>query len=250
MGKIRIAIAGVGNCASSLLQGIEYYRNAEINQAENNLGLMHYRVGSYSPADIEVVAAFDVDRRKVGQTINKAIFSMPNNTKNIWTDFADPGPVVQMGPILDGVPDHMADYPDDQVFVVAAEKPPVDVPGVLRETQADILLNYLPVGSQRATEFYAEAALEAQVGFINCVPVFIASDTSWSDRFREHAVSKMVVWVGLNGPLPRRIATYNHAGRLLSLKVYANLVLNPDRAEGSFACEIPDGAKCVEVAGQ
>lgn len=179
MKKIRVAIVGVGNCASSLVQGVEYYK-----RFQKDLGLMHYDLGGYTPGDIEFVAAFDIDERKVGQPLGKAIFAKPNCTKVIWQDLPDNGVIVQMGEILDGISEHMEEYPPERRFIPSKQKP-CDVVKVLKGSGAEILLNYLPVGSQKATEFYAEACLEAGVSFINCVPVFIASDPDWERRFRE-----------------------------------------------------------------
>ncbi|MBN2211799.1 MAG: inositol-3-phosphate synthase [Sedimentisphaerales bacterium] len=184
MGKIRIALAGVGNCASSLVQGIEYYRRLGSTGRDHCLGLMHYEVGPYRPEDIEVVTAFDIDVRKVGKTLNEAIFAPPNCTKDICRNFSRPGPIVQMGPILDGVSEHMAEYPDNQRFI-PAERKSVDVVHALRESRCDMLVNYLPVGSQQAVEFYAQAALDAGIGFVNCIPVFIVSNEKWGQRFRD-----------------------------------------------------------------
>lgn len=186
MGKIRLAIAGVGNCASSLLQGIEYYRN---NHKTHNgcIGLMHYSVGGYRPGDIEAVAAFDVDKRKVGKPLNEAIFAMPNNTKEICRKFKNGGPTVQMGPVMDGISEHMADYSDRQAFRLSSVKA-VDVVKELKQSKADILINYLPVGSQRAAEFYAQAALETGIGFVNCIPVFIVSDKAWGQKFKKRGL--------------------------------------------------------------
>ncbi|HBG27062.1 MAG: inositol-3-phosphate synthase [Planctomycetes bacterium GWF2_41_51] len=183
MAKIRIAIAGVGNCASSLLQGIEYYRN---NHKSNNgcIGLMHYSVGGYTPADIEPVAAFDVDKRKVGKPLNEAIFALPNNTKEIFRNFKTAGPVVQMGPVMDGVSEHMSEYSDKHAFRLSSQKA-ADIVKVLKQSKADILINYLPVGSQKAAEFYAQAALDAGLGFVNCIPVFIVSDKIWGQKFKK-----------------------------------------------------------------
>jgi myo-inositol-1-phosphate synthase len=181
MGKIKLAIAGVGNCASSLLQGIEYYRN---NQDEDPLGLMHLEIGGYFPWDIEVVAAFDIDKRKVGKPLQEAIFASPNCTRTIWRDLPDYSVTVQMGPVLDGFSEHLKEYPDNLTFLISDEKP-VDVSEVLKETGAEILLNYVPVGSQKATEYYAEACLKAGVSFINCMPVFIVSNPEWAMRFAE-----------------------------------------------------------------
>ncbi|NTU43884.1 MAG: inositol-3-phosphate synthase, partial [Nitrospirales bacterium] len=186
MGKIRIAIAGLGNCASSLIQGIEYYRSLG-ESPDRSLGLMHYDLGGYIPGDIEVVAAFDIDQRKVGRPLREAVFAKPNSTKIFYPNLPDYPVQVMMGEVLDGVSEHMADYPKERRFLVSDEKA-CDVAGVLRESGADLLLNYLPVGSQKATEFYASACLEAGVGFINCIPVFIASQSYWQRRFEERGL--------------------------------------------------------------
>lgn len=184
MGKIRVAIAGVGNCASSLVQGIEHYRKNLKTRHELPMGLMHYDLGGYKPADIEFVAAFDIDRRKVGRPLNDALFSKPNCTK-IFNPHLPACPVkVQMGEALDGVPAHMKDYPEDKRFILS-EKKPCNVVQVLRKSGAEMLINYMPVGAEKATAFYAEACLKAGVGFINCVPVFIASDKGWAKRFKD-----------------------------------------------------------------
>ncbi len=184
MEKVRIAIAGVGNCASALIQGIYYYVNCEDeDEKKRPIGLMHYNLGGYRPEDIEVVAAFDIDARKVNKPLNEAIFAKPNCTKVFCRDIPEIPVKVAMGPVLDGFSEHMKDYEDEYTFVVANEKP-VDVVKVLKESGAEILINYLPVGSEEATRFYAEAAIEAGVGFINCIPVFIASDESWAEKFK------------------------------------------------------------------
>ena len=182
MPKIRIAIAGVGNCASSLIQGIEWYRNQTNSSEREHLGLMHLDMGGYKPSDIGVVAAFDVDSRKVSKPLEEAIFAPPNNTMRLVPALPPSGVTVQMGPIMDGVADHMSSYSEDQTFKPATERA-VDVAGVLRQSGADMLLNYLPVGSEEASRFYAECALQAGIGFINCIPVFVVSDPEWSDRF-------------------------------------------------------------------
>jgi len=186
MSTINIAIIGVGNCASSLVQGLSYYRNG----ANDTIGLMHHDLGGYRASDIRVVAAWDVDRRKVGKDVAEAIFAKPNCTEVFCADVQPSGATVRMGRKLDGVADHMADYPADRTFDVADEAEPDrdDVVRVLRESRADVLMNYLPVGSQEATEFYAECALEAGVAFVNCIPVFIASDPCWAQRFSERGV--------------------------------------------------------------
>src|SRR6266508_4203635 len=172
--NIRIAIVGVGNCASSLLQGIEYYRHVQEEERTQPVGLMHYELGGYTPADIEVVCAFDVDVRKVGRPLTEAVFAKPNNTILIWPDLPCSDVIVHMGPVLDGVSPHMEDYPEERRFVVA-KRPPVDVTQVLKDSQAEILINYLPVGSQQAAEHYARACLEAGVSLVNCMPVFLVS---------------------------------------------------------------------------
>ncbi|HHV65456.1 MAG TPA: inositol-3-phosphate synthase [Peptococcaceae bacterium] len=180
MSRINIAIAGIGNCASSLLQGIELYKNSP----EDTIGLMHYNLGGYTPGDINVVAAFDIDKRKVGKSLKEAVFAKPNCTKVFYKELPDYPVTVQMGPVLDGVSEHMADYPEDDTFIVADEKP-CDVAKVLKESGAEILINYLPVGSEKAAKHYAEACLEANVGFINAIPVFIASDETWAKKFAD-----------------------------------------------------------------
>lgn len=184
MNKIRLAIVGVGNCASSLVQGIHYYRDRSANDA---IGLMHWEIGGYKPSDIELVAAFDIDARKVGRDVSEAIFSPPNCTTVFCRVIPKIGVTVQMGRIMDGYSDHMGDYAENRTFVPASapERDKHEVVRILRESGAEILANYLPVGSERATRFYAECALEARVGFINNIPVFIASDPAWAQRFRE-----------------------------------------------------------------
>lgn len=180
---IRIAIAGVGNCASSLVQGLGYYSD----DTHDCVGLMHERIGGYRVSDIEVVAAFDIDSRKVGKPLEQAIFAPPNNTKVFHKPAESPDVIVQMAPILDGCPEHMSAHPDDRRFV-PCHAPAVDVARVLRETGAEILVNYLPVGSQRATEMYATACLETGVSLVNCIPVFIASDRAWAQKFTDRLI--------------------------------------------------------------
>ncbi len=181
--RIKIAIAGVGNCASALVQGIYYYKDVK-DDDELVPGLMHNIVGNYKISDIEIVAAFDIDKRKVGKDLSQAIFAKPNCTKIFCHDVPKTGVIVKMGPILDGVADHMKNYPEDQTFAPDKKKP-VDVVAELKKTEADMLINYMPVGSQKATEFYAQACLEAGIGFINCMPVFICSDEKWEKKFRD-----------------------------------------------------------------
>lgn len=184
MSTIRVAIAGVGNCASSLIQGIHYYRNKNPQDA---IGLMHWEIGGYRPGDIEVVAALDIDKRKVGKDLNEAIFSRPNCTKVFCPYLPVSGVTVCMGTILDGLSDHMKEYEDEYTFVPADEPEPTkkDVIGILKDSGAQILLNYVPVGSEEATRFYADCALQAGVAFINNMPSFIASSPVWARRFEE-----------------------------------------------------------------
>lgn len=185
MKKIRLAVVGVGNCASSLVQGIEFYRRqSSVNGKPESLGLMNYEIGGYRPQDIEIVCAFDIDKRKVGLPVKKAIFQKPNCTKLITNHLPSPNVTVQMGQILDGISEHMKDYPDNRTFIPSDDRP-ADVVKILKNSGAEICINYLPVGSQKATEFYAEACLKAGVGFVNCIPVFIASNPVWAKRFTE-----------------------------------------------------------------
>lgn len=181
--EIRIAIAGVGNCASSLIQGLFYYKNVNSNH-DMVPGLMHNVLGGYKISDIKPVAAFDVDFRKVGKDLSEAIFSKPNCTKVFCKDIPRMGVTVKRGPTLDGVAKHMEEFPEDRAFRVSDEKP-VDVTKVLKETKTDVLINYMPVGSEEATKYYANCALKAKCAFVNCMPVFIASDHQWEERFRK-----------------------------------------------------------------
>ncbi len=180
MRKIRLAIAGVGNCASSLVQGLEYYKGRN----EESAGLMHARIGDWGPSDIEIVAAFDIDRRKVGKRVEEAIFAKPNCATIFQTALPVPDVVVRMGPILDGVAPHMADYPDDEAFRPSDEES-VDIVQTLNNAKAEVLVCYMPVGSEAAVRYYASACLEAGVAMVNCVPVFIASDAAWARKFRK-----------------------------------------------------------------
>ncbi|WP_375403834.1 inositol-3-phosphate synthase [uncultured Sphingomonas sp.] len=186
MASIKVAVVGIGNCASSLVQGLSHYREG----ANDQTGLMHYDMGGYRPSDIEVVAAWDIDRRKVGLDVADAIFAKPNCTAVFCPSVEATGAVVRMGRVLDGFAEHMADFKDDRTFLLADLIEPTkdEVVAELRRTRADVLMNYLPVGSQEATEFYAECALEAGVAFVNNIPVFIASNPEWAKRFEEAGV--------------------------------------------------------------
>jgi myo-inositol-1-phosphate synthase len=172
--KIRVAIAGVGNCASSLVQGIEYYRDADPNDSVP--GLMHVSLGGYHVGDVEFVAAFDVDAAKVGLDLGKAIFAGQNNTIR-FAAVGELGITVQRGPTLDGLGKYYRQTIEESPLEV------VDVADALRRADADVLVSYLPVGSEDAQKHYAQACLDAQVGFINAIPVFIASDPVWADKF-------------------------------------------------------------------
>jgi myo-inositol-1-phosphate synthase len=182
--KIRIAIAGMGNCASSLVQGLEYYRD---KQPEDAIGLMHWEIGGYRPFDIEVVAAFDIDERKVGKDVNEAIFELPNCTTVFCEKLPKAEVQVQMGRVLDGVAEHMEQHPDQRTFLPsdAPEATREEIVLTLKQSRAEVLINYLPVGSEEAARFYAECALEAGVALVNCIPVFIASDPEFAQRFTD-----------------------------------------------------------------
>ena len=184
MEKIRIAVAGLGNCASSLIQGIEYYKGKKSDDA---IGLMHWEIGGYRPFDIEVAAAFDIDKRKVGKYVSDAIFEPPNCTKVFCKDLSEIKVKVKMGRTLDGFGGHMRAYEDKYTFMLADEREATkeEIVKALVESGAEIFLNYLPVGSEEGTKFYAECALEAGVAFINNIPVFIASSPEWAGRFKE-----------------------------------------------------------------
>lgn len=180
--EINIAIVGLGNCASSLIQGIAYYQQKDIN---DYIGLMHPSVGDYNVEDIKIVAAFDIDERKVGQDVADAIFMPPNCTTTFFKDIAPLGVKVKMGRTLDGFAEHMHQYDPKHRFVLAnhPEATADEIIAELKRSKADMLINYLPVGSQEATIFYTQCALEAGIGMINCIPVFIASDPSWAQQF-------------------------------------------------------------------
>ena len=184
MRKIKIAITGIGNCTSSLVQGIEYYKN---KSEKNAIGLMHWDLGGYMPGDIEVVAAFDIDKRKVGKDVAEAIFELPNCTTVFCKDVPKTGVNVKMGKILDGFSDHMKNYDDKYTFVISDEHEASEenVINVLKESGAEILINYLPVGSEEATKFYANCALKSGMAFINSIPVFIASNFEWAKKFKD-----------------------------------------------------------------
>ncbi|MBN8900467.1 MAG: inositol-3-phosphate synthase [Rhodospirillales bacterium 69-11] len=179
MRKIRVAIVGVGNCASSLVQGLTFYRDAPVD--ETVPGLMHVALGGYHVGDIEVVAAFDVARTKVGRDLAEAIGAEPNNTQ-VFARVPRTGVTVQRGPTMDGIGRYLRE------IVAESDAPPVDVAAILRRAEAQVLVSYLPVGSEQATRWYAEQALAAGCAFVNCIPVFIASDPQWRARFEERGL--------------------------------------------------------------
>ncbi|MFC1485898.1 inositol-3-phosphate synthase [Candidatus Latescibacterota bacterium] len=183
MERIKIAVTGLGNCASSLIQGIYYYKN---KVREDAIGLMHWDIGGYKPYDLDVVAAIDIDKRKVGRDISEALFALPNCTTIFCRDIPKTGVIVQMGKVGDGFADHMLKYDEKYRFVISDEKESSkkDIIKLLRETGAEIMVNYLPVGSEEAVSFYTECALEADVSFINNMPVFIASSPEWAEKFK------------------------------------------------------------------
>jgi myo-inositol-1-phosphate synthase len=175
-GKVRVAIVGVGNCASSLVQGVQYYRDASPKQSVP--GLMHVNLGGYHVSDIEFVAAFDIDKKKVGLDLSDAIFAAPNNTVK-FSAVPAIGVKVQRGMTHDGIGKYLAD------IVEKAPGQTSDVVGILKKTKADVVVSYLPVGSEEATKWYVEQALAAGVGFVNCIPVFIAREPYWQKRFED-----------------------------------------------------------------
>ena len=179
MGLVRVAIVGVGNCASSLVQGVEYYKDAD--PASRVPGLMHVTFGLYHVSDLEFVAAFDVDAKKVGRDLAEAIGASENNTIKIC-DVPPTGVMVQRGPTLDGLGQYYHE------MITESDEAPVDVAAVLRAVRADVLVSYLPVGSEEADRFYAQCALDAGVAFVNALPVFIASDPAWARKFTEAGV--------------------------------------------------------------
>lgn len=176
---VRIAIAGVGNCASSLVQGLGYYSDVMGHPFD---GLMHPEIGGLRCSDIEVVAAFDVDSRKVGKPLSEAIFEEPNCAVVFHRGETKKIPVVFKGPTLDGIAPHMATYPPSQSFL-ESNAPSVDVASALRSAGAEVLVNYMPVGADMATRYYAQACLDAGCAMVNCTPSFIASNPSWAERF-------------------------------------------------------------------
>ena len=179
MSEVRVAIVGTGNCASSLVQGVEYYRNAR--DGDSVPGLMHVKIGPYHINDIKFVAAFDVDENKVGKDLSEAVFSEPNNTFK-FSDVPPLGVEVRRGPTFDGLGKYYRET------ITESSAPVVDVSEALIDTGAQVLINYLPVGSEDATRFYCGEALEARCGVVNCIPVFIANEEMWQGKFRRAGV--------------------------------------------------------------
>lgn len=179
MGKVKVAIAGVGNCASALVQGVEYYKDA--NETDFVPGLMHVNLGGYHVSDIEFVAAFDVDDAKVGKELTEALLATPNNTIQ-FTEVPNTNVKVMRGPTKDGLGKYYKQTISESGDSV------VNVAEVLKDTKTDVLINYLPVGSDAAAKWYAEQALEAGCGFVNCIPVFIAKDKEWEQKFKDAGV--------------------------------------------------------------
>jgi myo-inositol-1-phosphate synthase len=184
--KIKIAIVGVGNCAASLLQGIDHYSQNSSGK-EGHIGLLNHNLGGYRPEDIQVVAAFDIDSRKVEKPLEEAIKAKPNCVYPIKENIAPTKVRVKMGKVLDGVAEHMKNYPSHRTFNIADQEP-VDVDEELRQSEAEILLNYLPVGSEQAAEFYAKCCLDSGISLINCMPVFIVSNKKWAKKFSERKI--------------------------------------------------------------
>ncbi|QFU17625.1 inositol-3-phosphate synthase [Microvirga thermotolerans] len=177
--KVRVGIVGVGNCASSFVQGLTYYRDARNNEPVP--GLMNVELGGYHVSDIEIAAAFDISASKVGRDVSEAIFARPNNTQR-FSSVPSTGVTVRRGKTLDGLGKYLRDVVEE------SEDEPADVAEILRQSRTDVLVSYLPVGSQKATEWYAEQALEAGCAFVNCIPVFIASHPDWRKRFEERGL--------------------------------------------------------------
>jgi myo-inositol-1-phosphate synthase len=179
MSKVRLAIVGVGNCASSLVQGFEYYRDAQVS--DRVPGLMHVDLGGYHIRDVELVAAFDVDADKVGKDVAEAIYTEPNNTYR-FADVTPTGVIVQKGRTLDGLGTFYRE------IITESDRPESDVTQVLRDAHADVVVCYLPVGSEQAARYYAQCAIDARVAFVNCLPVFIASEVEWAKKFADAGV--------------------------------------------------------------
>lgn len=221
MSKIRLAIVGVGNCASALVQGIDYYKKLYQNSEFDIPGIMYWSIGPYKPFDIEVSCAFDIDKRKVGKTVGEAIFAQPNCT-TVFQPEVHQDAKVYMGRILDGFSEHMRDYDSDKTFVLADEEEPSkeDIVRILKETKTDVLVNYVPVGSEEAARFYAECCLAAGVGFVNCMPVFIVSNPAWDVLFQEANIPAIGddIKSQLGATIVHRVLTQTFADRGVKLE--------------------------------
>jgi len=227
MKKIKIVIVGVGNCASALVQGISYYKK---DKTLTN-GLLHRTLGNYDVSDIECVAAFDIDVRKVGKKLSEAIFAKPNNTVFFEPKVDGWDTVVKMGPILDGFPKHMLNFDSNLRFVPSKAKS-VDVVKVLKKSKPDFVICYLPVGSIKAVEYYANCALKAGVSFINAMPVFIGSNKEWIEKFRQ----KKLLAIGddiksqVGATITHRVLTniFNERGAVIDNTYQMNIGGNTD----------------------
>jgi len=212
MGSVRVAIVGVGNCASSLVQGVEYYKDAD--PASRVPGLMHVQFGPYHVSDIEFVAAFDVDAKKVGRDIAEAIVASENNTIKIC-DVPPTSITVQRGPTMDGLGDYYRE------IITESDDPPVDVTRALRDSRADVLVSYLPVGSEDADRYYAQCAIDAGVAFVNALPVFIASNPAWARKFTEAGVPIIGDDISHRSARPSRTACWPSYSRIAGLSCSA-----------------------------
>src|SRR3954463_2088081 len=184
--KVRIGIVGIGNCASSLVQGLSYYREAKSNEPVP--GLMNVNLGGYHVRDIEISAAFDVNASKVGKDVADAVWADPNNTHR-FADVPHTGVTVLRGRTLDGIGEYLRED------IEVSDEQEADVAAALTRSRTDVLVSYLPVGSQKATEWYAERALEARCGFVNCIPVFVASDRKWRGRRGPAGGGRLCCWL-------------------------------------------------------
>src|SRR5205823_5014162 len=247
-------IVGVGNCASSLVQGINFYDGFSANGA--GIGLMHREIGSYRPSDIEIVAAFDIDRRKVGRDVSRAIFSPPNCTKVFCEKIKLTGAIVKMGCVLDGYPPHMHDQDPLRTFLpLEKESTREEIIEELKNSSAEMMVNYLPVGSEEATRFYASCALEAGLGFVNNIPVFIASDPVWAKKFAEKnlpLIGDENIHIGPSDYVPwqldNKIAFIRVEGRLFgNVPMEIDVKLSVEDSPNSAGIAI-DSIRCCKLA--
>jgi len=243
-GKVRVAIVGVGNCASSFVQGVHYYRNA--SHTDFVPGLMHVDLGGYHISDIEFVAAFDIDKKKVGLDLSKAIFAGPNNTVK-FSEVPKLDVKVERGMTHDGIGKYLAD------IVKKAPGETADVVGILKKTKADVMVSYLPVGSEEATKWYVEQALQAGVAVVNCIPVFIAREPYWQKRFEE----KNLPIIGddiksqVGATIIHRVLTRLFADRGVKLErtYQLNFGGNTDFPISSTSAATPTSSTCWSASG-